>query len=126
MSRARPSRRLRSLDRADRLGRLARAAAEADAARATALEPPEPPLVLTPLVAADPATDMDVLWHIARTAPELRRWLVANPKADAALLEYVSQAGGPGVKRALTVLLESLEELEAREAAKRHPLSQLR
>nr|WP_318643736.1 hypothetical protein [Bifidobacterium platyrrhinorum] len=79
-----------------------------------ALEPPAPPLELTPLVAADPATGMDVLWHIARTAPELRRWLVANPNADAALLEYVSQAGGPGVKRALTVLLDSLDSRQAR------------
>lgn len=98
------ARRLRSLDRADRLVRLAAASGPA-----CALAPPEPPLRLTPAVAADPATDADVLWHIARHAPELRRWLVANPKADAALLEYVSQAGGPGVKRALTVLLGSLE-----------------
>ena len=74
-----------------------------------ALEPPEPPIALTPLVACDPATDTDVLWHIAREAPELRRWLVANPKADAELLEYVSQAGGPGVKLALEVLLQSME-----------------
>lgn len=69
------------------------------------LRPPQPPLALTPAVACDPQTDMDVLWHIAREAPELRRWLAANPKADAALLEYVAQAGGPGVKEALTVLL---------------------
>ncbi|MBW3093223.1 hypothetical protein KIH79_09905 [Bifidobacterium sp. 82T10] len=69
-------------------------------------EPPAPPIVLTPLLACDPATDPDILWHIAREAPELRRWLVANPNADAALLEYVAQAGGPGVNVALTVLLE--------------------
>ncbi|KFI95733.1 hypothetical protein BSTEL_0539 [Bifidobacterium stellenboschense] len=106
---------MRALNRVDRLDRLASAAVGADAARAAALEPPAPPLELTPQVAADPTTDADVLWHIARVAPELRRWLVANPKADAALLEYVSQAGGPGVKRALTVLLESLDELEARQ-----------
>lgn len=68
--------------------------------------PPRPPLQLTPLVACDPATDMDVLWHIAREAPELRRWLVANPRADAALLEFVAQAGGPGVREALTLLLD--------------------
>nr|WP_238548515.1 hypothetical protein [Bifidobacterium biavatii] len=70
------------------------------------IEPPAPPIALTPLLACDPATDPDILWHIAREAPELRRWLVANPNADAALLEYVAQAGGPGVNVALTVLLE--------------------
>jgi len=107
-----PSRRLHTLDRTDRLEWLARAAASADAARAATLEPPAPPLELTPSVASDPTTDTDILWHIARTAPELRRWLVANPKADATLLEYVSQAGGPGVKRALTVLLDSLDALD--------------
>ncbi|KAB8288276.1 hypothetical protein DSM100688_0843 [Bifidobacterium ramosum] len=67
--------------------------------------PPAPPLSLTPLVACDPATDMEVLWHIARDVPHLRRWLVANPQADAALLEFVAQSGGPGVREALTVLL---------------------
>ncbi|MBT1160631.1 hypothetical protein JS541_01895 [Bifidobacterium sp. SO1] len=70
------------------------------------MSPPQPPLLLTPLVACDPTTDMDILWHIAREAPELRRWLVANPRADAALLEYVAQAGGPGVREALTILLD--------------------
>ncbi|MBW3078485.1 hypothetical protein KIH76_04515 [Bifidobacterium sp. 81T8] len=70
------------------------------------MSPPQPPLLLTPLVACDPATDTDILWHIAREAPELRRWLVANPRADAALLEYVAQAGGPGVREALTILLD--------------------
>lgn len=73
---------------------------------AQSLRPPQPPIKLTPLLACDPDTDTDVLWHIARHAPELRRWLVANPKADAALLEYVAQAGGPGVRDALTVLLD--------------------
>ncbi|PWG65931.1 hypothetical protein [Bifidobacterium callitrichidarum] len=72
--------------------------------------PPEPPIVLTPAVACSSDTDPDVLWHIARNVPELRRWLVANPQADAGLLEYVSQAGGPGVRRALEILLESMEE----------------
>lgn len=67
--------------------------------------PPPPPLQPSPLIACDPDTDMDVLWHIAREMPELRRWLVANPRADAALLEYVAQAGGPGVTEALLVLL---------------------
>lgn len=50
----------------------------------------------------------EVLWFIAEHEPELRRWLVANPSADAALLEYVAQAGGPGVNRALTILLDGL------------------
>nr|WP_243388705.1 hypothetical protein [Bifidobacterium scaligerum] len=72
--------------------------------------PPEPPLVLTPAVACSPDTGEDVLWHIAQHVPELRRWLVANPKAGAALLEYVSQAGGPGVRHSLEILLESLEQ----------------
>ncbi|WP_240542042.1 hypothetical protein [Bifidobacterium sp. CP2] len=115
-----PSRRLRSLGRADRLERLAAADAGASRADGRTAEPPEPPIVLTPTVAADPDTDADVLWHIARHAPELRRWLVANPAADAHLLEYVSQAGGPGVRRALTVLLDSLEALRD---ARRDPFS---
>lgn len=76
------------------------------ACRDEAHRPPPPPLRLTPLVACDPETDMDILWHIAREAPELRRWLVANPRADAALLEFVAQAGGPGVREALTILLD--------------------
>ncbi|MBT1164857.1 hypothetical protein [Bifidobacterium felsineum] len=71
--------------------------------------PPAPPIILTPQVACSPDTDMDVLWHIALHLPELRKWIVANPQADAAILEFISQAGGPGVKPALEVLLESLE-----------------
>lgn len=74
--------------------------------------PPSPPLALTPVVACDPDTDMEILWHIAREVPELRRWLVANPAADAELLEYISQAGGPGVKHALQVLLRSIDDFE--------------
>lgn len=74
-------------------------------------DPPKPPLALTPRVACDPDTDEDILWHIARQAPELRRWLIANPAASAELLEYVSQAGGPGVARAFRVLFESMEAL---------------
>lgn len=70
---------------------------------------PEPPLKLTPLVACDRETPMNVLWNIARQAPELRRWIVANPRADAALLEYIAQAGGPGVTEAIETLLDSLE-----------------
>ena len=80
------------------------------------LEPPAPPLALTPAIAADPETAIEVLWRIARDEPELRRWLVINPKADASLLEYVSQAGGPGVKQALNVLFESLDALESERA----------
>lgn len=72
--------------------------------------PPTPPIALTPAVACSPDTDAEVLWHIARHAPELRRWLIANPQADAALLEFISQVGGPGVKQALTILFKSMEE----------------
>ena len=68
--------------------------------------PPEPPLVPTALMATDPATDPSILWTIAREEPRLRRWLVANPAASPALLETVSQLGGPGVRRALEVLLD--------------------
>ncbi|MSD91637.1 hypothetical protein [Bifidobacterium asteroides] len=68
--------------------------------------PPEPPLVPTALMATDPETDPSILWAIAREEPQLRRWLVANPAASPALLEAVSQLGGPGVRRALEVLLE--------------------
>ncbi|NEG79042.1 hypothetical protein GFD22_08700 [Bifidobacterium avesanii] len=71
--------------------------------------PPAPPMRLTAAVACDPATDEAVLWHIARTAPELRRWLVANPHSGPELLEYVAQAGGPGVREAIEVLLELLD-----------------
>ena len=72
--------------------------------------PPEPPIALTPEVACSPDTDPEILWHIAWHVPELRRWLVANPQASPELLEYVSQAGGPGVRRALEILLVSIEE----------------
>ncbi|WP_297316660.1 hypothetical protein [uncultured Bifidobacterium sp.] len=68
--------------------------------------PPEPPLVPTPAMATDPETPTDILWLIAREHPELRRWLAANPAASPALLETVSQLGGPGVKRSLEILLE--------------------
>lgn len=71
--------------------------------------PPEPPIRLTPAVACSPDTDVAVLWHIAYHVPELRKWLVANPKADALLLELVSQRGGPGVRQALEILFESME-----------------
>ncbi|KAB7789822.1 variant leucine-rich repeat-containing protein [Bifidobacterium leontopitheci] len=72
------------------------------------LRPPPPPVRLTPQLACNPQTGMAVLWYIAEHAPELRRWIVVNPRADAALLEYIAQAGGPGVNRALTILLDGL------------------
>lgn len=113
----REKRRLRFLRQADRLERLrgddagnARTQRASQARPCNVLEPPPPPLALTPALAADPQTDVDILWRIAREEPELRRWLVANPNADAELLEYVSQAGGPGVRRALNVLLDSLDD----------------
>lgn len=68
--------------------------------------PPAPPVRYTPAIACDPATEMPVLWRIAREHPDLRRWLVANPRADAAILEYVAQAGGPGVREAFDVLFD--------------------
>ncbi|WP_291526604.1 hypothetical protein [Bifidobacterium sp. UBA744] len=76
--------------------------------------PPAPPLKLTPSVACNPNTDPAVLWHIAHSAPELRRWLVANPRATPQLLEYVAQAGGPGVHEAIEVLLDLLERQQRR------------
>ena len=71
------------------------------------LTPPEPPMVFTEAMACDATTDQEILWLIARECPLLRRWLIANPRADAALLEYVAQAGGPGVKHAFEVLFEA-------------------
>ncbi|OZG50413.1 hypothetical protein [Bombiscardovia coagulans] len=71
--------------------------------------PPPPPLALTADIACNPETDPAVLWYIAKELPELRRWIVANPKASPQLLEAISQMGGPGVKDALTVLLDSLD-----------------
>ncbi len=77
------------------------------------LSPPPPPLVVTPAMACDPDTDMPTLWLIAREHPHLRKWLIANPKADAALLEYVSQAGGPGVRDAFDILFGEATSGEA-------------
>lgn len=65
--------------------------------------------MLTALLACDGGTSPDILWHIAHEAPELRRWLIANPSADAALLEYVAQAGGPGVAEGFAVLFDTIE-----------------
>lgn len=73
------------------------------------VEPPAPPIELTPLVACNADTAQDVLWHIAEYAPRLRKWLVANPSATPAMLEYLAQVGGPGVPEALRILLKSLE-----------------
>lgn len=60
-------------------------------------------------MACDPETEPEVLWWIARSAPSLRRWIVANPAADADLLEYISQAGGPYVRESLQILLDSMD-----------------
>lgn len=73
------------------------------------LSPPPAPIRLTPLVASDPHTDEEILWHIAQFWPQLRRWIVANTAASPMLLEYVSQQGGPGVREALQMLFDSLE-----------------
>ena len=73
------------------------------------VEPPAPPIELTPLVACSADTAQDVLWHIAEYAPRLRKWLVANPSATPAMLEYLALVGGPGVPEALRILLKSLE-----------------
>ena len=51
--------------------------------------------------------------HIAEYAPQLRKWLVANPSATPAMLDYLAQVGGPDVARALQILLESLESCES-------------
>lgn len=72
------------------------------------LTPPPPPIALTPQLACSPDTSDDILWHIARYAPELRRWLPANPHASAELLEYIAQMGGPGVKESIEILLQSM------------------
>lgn len=77
------------------------------------VEPPVPPIKLTPLVACDPGTPQDVLWHIAEYAPQLRKWLVANPNATPAMLEYLAQVGGPDVPQAMHILLESLASRES-------------
>ncbi|KFI64250.1 hypothetical protein BCUN_2115 [Bifidobacterium cuniculi] len=71
--------------------------------------PPPPPIELTAALATDPHTPADVLWHIARHAPQLRRWVAVNRNADAHLLEYISQQGGPGVRETLEILLREME-----------------
>ena len=99
--------RLRHLRQAQRLPRHAAAAHSSESASRAITDmtaPPEPPIRLTPAVACSPDTDV-AAYHV----PELRKWLVANPKADAPLLELVSQRGGPGVRQALEILFESME-----------------
>lgn len=81
------------------------------------LLPPAPPIALTPAVACDPATPLDVLWHIARHTPALRRWVCVNRAADANLLEFIAQQGGPGVQEALTVVLDALEQAQRMSAS---------
>lgn len=76
------------------------------------LAPPEPPVPLTPSLALDPTTDEETLWRIARCRPDLRRWLIANPASTPVLLEYVSQAGGEGVKTGFEVFFEEREALK--------------
>lgn len=71
--------------------------------------PPKPPIILTEQVACCENTDKEILWHIARNIPHLRKWVIANPAADAKILEYISQKGGPDVKHSLNVLLESYD-----------------
>lgn len=82
--------------------------------RSVHVAPPAPPMKLTPAVACDPQTDEEVLWYIAHNAPELRRWLVANPQSTPELLEFVAQAGGPGVNEAIEVLLDLIERFGRR------------
>ncbi len=77
------------------------------------LTPPEPPIRLTPTVASDPDTPIEILWHIARHAPRLRKWVIVNRGADANLLEYISQQGGPGVRETLQMLFDSVERSRA-------------
>lgn len=72
--------------------------------------PPAPPLQPTPMLAVSGDTPLPVLHHIVQYYPHLRKWVIANPQADAALLETISQLGGPDVKRCLTILLRSLEQ----------------
>lgn len=71
--------------------------------------PPKPPIVLTPQVACNPDTPATILWHIAENVPALRKWVIANPSADAHMLEYISQKGGPDVRHSLEVLFAAYD-----------------
>lgn len=57
-------------------------------------------------IAASAKTTEEVLWHIAREYPQLRRWLIANSSASPELLEFVAQVGGPGVRAGFDVLFD--------------------
>ena len=74
--------------------------------------PPKPPIILTPYVAIDPATKTEVLWYIAQKIPELRKWIIANPSADAQILEYISQQCGPDVRYSFEVLFSAYDSNE--------------
>lgn len=71
--------------------------------------PPQPPQQLNANLASDPDTHILVLWHIAQHIPRLRKWVIANSAADAQLLEYIAQRGGPGVEQAFEVLFSSMK-----------------
>lgn len=90
-----------------------RASPQDSAHYADPLHPPPPPLRLTPYVAVS-STDQTVLWYIAKNVPDLRCWVIANPRAKPDLLEYISQSGGPHVKDCFTVLFAALDADEDR------------
>ena len=73
--------------------------------------PPKPPVIITPLVASDASTSSEILWYIARNIPEFRKWVIANPSADARLLEYISQQGGPDVRHSFEVLFDGYDSV---------------
>lgn len=59
--------------------------------------------------ASDPRTPPQDLWELARI-PELRKWIIANTAAPAALINAIARAGGPGVRQAMQLLHDSLQE----------------
>lgn len=63
---------------------------------------------MTAALALDPATEEPLLWFIAQSQPRLRHWLIANPASSPELLEYVAQAGGPGVEEGFAVLFNDV------------------
>lgn len=73
------------------------------------LTPPKPPIMPTEDIACSPKTSQEVLWYIAQNIPHLRKWIIANTSADARLLEYISQQGGPDVRHSFNVLFESYD-----------------
>ncbi len=77
------------------------------------LPPPPPPIRLTEQVAATPQTSEEILWHIAKNVPRLRKWLIVNNAASPELLEYISQVGGPGVLNGFQILFECLDDDES-------------